>query len=132
MAKLPSQYTIKPDEFPQQPWISRLLGPISRFMDDVVRAFNKNLTITDNIDGEFITVVIDGTFPLNLPWTRASAPKAVWIGGYREVSGSHVALIDPLFVDWEYINGNLRILNIINSTASTNNRFYLTLIAVTR
>lgn len=131
MAKLPEQRKLSPEEFPKQDWIAALLSPLNRFIDDVVRIFNKQITIKDNFDGDLITAIIDGTFPLDVKWSRQNPPKAAWIGQCREISNNHTNFTDPLFLDWEYTaSGAFRINNITGLTATSANKFNITIIAI--
>lgn len=132
MARLPDQRKISPEEFPDQSFMPRLLGPINRFFEEVVRALNKGLTFKENISGELITVTIDGTYPLDVRWTNANPPVAAWIGKCRETSGNHTNFSAPLFLDWEIAsNGSFRINNITGLTASMTSKFNVTIIAIT-
>lgn len=133
MAQLPNQRKILPEDFPdQKAWIPQLLSPINRFFEDVVRALNKGLTIKDNFDGELITAIIDGVYPLDINWTRPNPPKAAFIGQCREITGNHTTFTDPLFLDWEYTAaGKFRINSVVGLTASSAIKFNATIIVFT-
>lgn len=131
MARLPDQQKIQAEDFPSEKFMPKLLYPINRFFEEVIRALNKGLTLKENFNGDVITVTIDGTFPLDVRWTQTSPPVAAWIGRCREVSGDHTNFTDPLFLDWEMIQlGQFRINAIPGLTSSVSNKFYVTIIAI--
>lgn len=132
MAKLPQQNKILPENFPEQKFMPQLLSPINSFISQVILALNKNLTFTENMAGQILAVTIDGTFPLNLQWTLPQKPVAIWIGNCRETSGTHSTVTTALYVDWEMNpKGQLQINNIAGLSASSANRFHVTLLAIT-
>ncbi len=132
MARLPETRKILPEDFPDQKFMPKLLQPINRFFESMVQALNKGITFRENIDGDLILVSIDGIYPIDIPWTRPSAPAAAWIGKCREASEAHTNFTDPLFLDWEYTaSGKFRINNVTGLTASSTNKFNITIIAIT-
>lgn len=131
MAKLPPPIKIRNEDFPKLDWMPQLLAPINRFVDDVIRSLNKQLTVTDNMDGALLTVIVDGTYPLDVKWTGRSLPKAAWIGQCRETTGDHTNFTNPLFLDWGFTaDGLFRINNITGLTASGTNKFTVTIVAI--
>ena len=133
MAKLPDQRKILIEDFPQQKsWIGALLAPINRFFEDVLRIFNKGITIQENMDAAILTVNIEGVYPVDMAWTLKSTPKAAFLGQCRERDGNHTALTDPLFLEWEYTSsGKFRITNIVGLTSSSTNKFIATIVVFT-
>lgn len=132
MAKLPFQNQILPENFPEQKsWIPNLLSPINSFMQNVIRALNKNLTFNENFDGAVLTVTIDGTFPLDVLWDNRNRPTVAFIGSCREVSGNHTVINTAIYLDWEMsIDGKFRINNIAGLSASSSNPFTLKIVAL--
>lgn len=51
------------EEFPEEVrgWIDKLLSTLNLFMEDVYRLHDKNITITDNIDGQVNNFTFDGS-----------------------------------------------------------------------
>lgn len=131
MAKLPVKRKIQPEDFPDQKWLPNLLAPINQFFSDVFNALNKNLTWTDNIAGEILTVVVDGSFPLDVKWTNISRPSAAWIGYCRETSNNHTAFTNGLFLDWEMPSNNVfRINGIPGITPTNTNKYTVTIVTL--
>jgi len=130
MANIPTQKKILTENFPEKErkWIPALLEPLNKFMEEVTNALNGRLTLTQNIAGDLVTVIIDGNWPKKSKWTKNNRPRAVIIGQHREISENHVAQADPLCLDWEFKDGFIQINNVINSLASTSDKFNLTLV----
>jgi hypothetical protein len=130
MAKLPGQKRILTEDFPdQKKWIPALLGPVNKFFEDITRALNKNITIAENMNGDVLTVTIDGVYPLDIAWKLTSPPVAAFIGQCREVNGAHTTFTNALFLDWEFTAaGTFRINNIAGLTASSTNRYRLIIV----
>lgn len=132
MAQLPKQKKIIPEDFPKEKFMPQLLQPINEFFETVTSALNKNLTFKENIASEILTVNIDGVFPIKLKWENKNRAVSAWLGSCRETSGTHVALITPLYLDWEMNSaGQFQINNIVGLTASSSNKFTATIIAIT-
>lgn len=133
MAQLPKQRKILVEDFPKQKdWLPKLLSPLNEFFEDVIRALNKGITFQENMAGSILTVNIDGVFPLDLKWSQTSRPVAAWIGQCKEIGKDHVVFTDPLFLDWEMKDSQtFRILGIPGLSASSTNRYKLTIMTVT-
>lgn len=133
MAKLPTQKRITPETFPdQEKWIPQLLEPLNRFMEEVTRALNNELTVNENLDAVVRTVELDGTYPVKFKWERKNRPRAAWIGQCRETSENHVTLSTPIYLDWVYTQeGMFQINDVVGLTGpSASNKFNLTIIAI--
>ena len=133
MSQLPTQKRITPESFPdQEKWIPKLLEPLNRFMEDVNRALNNQLTVNENMDAVVRTVQLDGTYPVKFKWERKNRPKAAWIGQCREISENHVVFTTALYLDWEYTqDGMFQINDVAGLTGeSPTNKFNLTVVAI--
>lgn len=130
MANIPTQKRILVENFPEKErkWLATLLEPINKFMEEVTSALNGNLTLNQNLAGEMKTILIDGTWPQKFKWTKKTRPKAVMIGQHREITENHTTQVDPLYIDWEFKEGMIQINEVLNSGASTTNKFNLTLV----
>lgn len=133
MAKLPSITKILRENLPKDSWVDVLISPINRFMEQITQALNKQLTFSDNFDGQvFSNVTVDGTYPLTLNWERSVRPVGVWIVQAKPISATHTPFSSALFVDWEFTSdGKINILAIPGLSASVSTKYYINLIAVT-
>jgi len=134
MARLPTQKRITPENFPdQEDWIPQLLEPLNKFMEDVNRALNNQVTFSENLSAVVKTVPLDGVYPVKFRWDLKSRPTAAWIGQCREQSENHTTLTTSLYLDWEYTqDGQFQINNVAGlSTETPDNKFNLTVIAIT-
>jgi len=133
MARTPTQKRITAESFPEQSeWIGQLLEPLNKFMDDVTRSLNNELTVGANFDGVVQVVKLDGNYPVKFKWPRTSKPKAAWIGQCREVSENHTTITTALYLDWEYVqDGSFQINKVAGLSPTTTNPFNVTVIAIT-
>lgn len=133
MAELPSQKRITQESFPDQAdWIGKLLEPLNRFMEDVNRALNNNITMADNLDCMVKTVTLDGVYPVKFKWTRNSRPKAAWVGQCREADEDHTTITNAVTMDWEFTqDGSFQINNVAGISPSSSSKYNLTIVAVT-
>ncbi len=132
MASLSSIKRILSESFPELKWMPQLLAPLNQFIEEMNRALNNEITVSQNMDGVVKDVVIDGTFPVKFKWTRQSKPRVAWIGGCRELSGTHITFTDPIFLDWEFAGeGFFKINGVPGLTATPTNKFNLTIVALT-
>jgi hypothetical protein len=133
MAKLPSFRRIAADMISKDyPDLSELLvAPLNSFMESVTRALNKQITFSDNMDAQVITLTVDGSYPLKARWDRPSKPVAIWIGQIARVDGAAAALASAVTLDWSYNqSAQIEIANIVGLSASASNQYYVTIIGV--
>jgi hypothetical protein len=133
MAKLPSFRRIAADTISKDyPDLAELLiAPLNSFMESVTRALNKQITFSDNIDAQVITLTVDGSYPLKARWDRPSKPVAIWIGQIARVDGAAAALASAVTLDWSYNqSAQIEIANIVGLSASASNQYYVTIIGV--
>lgn len=125
MSKLPTIQPLKGSDVPS------ILKPLNQFITDVTRAFNKRLTVTENMDGAIIPVIVDGIFPVFVTWERPNPPVAIWVGKCWEISQVHVVPTVAIGIDWEFYDGKVKINAVPGCPASMTNKFNLTLVAIT-
>jgi hypothetical protein len=130
--KLPQQRRILVEEFQQQKsWIAKLILPINKFFEDILRGLNKGITIFENMDGEVIEVETSGTYPIDIRWTRPAPPKICFLGRCTRVDGESETFTDPLYLDWEYTaSGSFRIKGIPGLSASESDKYNLVLVCL--
>jgi hypothetical protein len=132
VAKLPTFKRILPEQFPDLKWLPEFVAPINKFMSEVQDAMNNKLTFQENMNAEVRTVLLDGTYPIKLKWSKPNKPTAAWIGQAREVSGNHTTITTALYLDWEYTTeGNFQINNVAGLSASPTDKFNLTILIIT-
>jgi len=102
-----------------------MIVPLNLFMEQVYSAFNKNLTIGDNVTGKFaelsITTPADyatGGFPDTVvPWTFTKSVQAVFIAYIREDTDNFVAITQPVTIDWIQTSSTSITVNYITGLA---------------
>lgn len=131
MAKLPSQKKILKEIFSkkEQEWISLLLEPLNRFMEEVTNALNNALTFGENLDAEVKKITVDGNYPVTFKLARKNRPVAAWVGQCREVTENHVVLAAPISLDWEIrSDGMFQVNDVVGLTVSPENKYYVTIV----
>ncbi len=132
MAKLPSLLNISPESFADVKWMPRLLGPVNLFMQSVVAAFNKQLTIEDNFAGKVMSAVLDGTMPMKLAWPLGAHPMLVVVGQVARVDGVSFTAADTVGIQWSFNQASqLQIDSVTGITPSASIRYRLTLLCLT-
>lgn len=127
MARLPEFKNIAAEEFPEQrTWIAKLLIPLNRFMLNVYSAFNKQINVNDNMQGEIKTGVFinPNNFPVRFTYSlfskfgsSAPAPVAVMLGSIVE-NGTTAPVSTATTLSWTYREGSVYIENITNLDTS--------------
>lgn len=82
MARIPS-FDVKKEEFPEAPWMDRLLRPLKNFTDDVRAALTNGLTFSANM----VTQTVE--FQVTLFEDKYAVIPATDWGYYLEVSEAH-------------------------------------------
>jgi len=122
MANLPSVRRITREDLRGAPeWVNNLLLPLNSFMESVYSALDQNLTLGDNVSAAVTSIsfktrsdygtaspLTDGFEMQTLANPLRYRPKAVAIGGVVEKEKFSI-LTDPVYLHWEYLNGQIRI-----------------------
>lgn len=134
MAKLPSIKKILREDLKDAPaWVDKLIYVLNRFMEEVYGALNRDLTFTENIASAIKTVslttrknypefdMIKISNPLKIP------PQGVLL--MRAVNANDNSPIkNPIGIDWDFLDGNIRILHISGLVKDT--KYQLTLLVI--
>lgn len=103
----------------------------NQFVNDIIYILNRRLTFSDNFNGIKQTVELDGVFPKRISWPRPQQPTALWPVGLKRTDNAATALSAGFIVEWEFVDGQISIINTPGLTSSTSNKYQLTFIAVT-
>jgi len=116
----------------QKSWIGKLLSPINSFMESVVAALNRSLTLKENLAADMLTVQLDGTMPVKLAWTLKARPRAVSVGDVYRKDGASVTLTDAVGIKWSYNQqGQLQVDQVVGITPSSSAVYVVELVAFT-
>lgn len=104
---------------------------VDGFVTDVYSTLQNGLSIADNFDGKILTVITTGVYPILVAWPNRNKPVVAWIGQCREVEGNHTNITTAPYLDWEMSSdGRFKINNVAGLSASSSNRFQLTIVAL--
>lgn len=132
MGKVPNIRRILSESFPDLDWMPRLAQPLNVFMEQVIRLFDRNLTFSDNFNGEVRELQANGQYPIQLSWGRADKPIAVWIGRVLTIDGSSPTYTAALQLVWRFNeNGQIEISDILGLDDSGTKIYKVVIIGVT-
>lgn len=135
MAAIPDLKRIIVDRLPSsvRTWVgTEIATPVNGFMDSVVRALRRELTLNENLAAEIRKVELDGTMPLNLVWTLSAKPRAVLVGAAYRKDGTAVALTNAVYVRWQFNSaGQLQLDQVVGVTPTPAARWVLELVTFT-
>lgn len=122
MATLPPINRISKEDLRDAPgWIDRLLYPLNLFFDSVYRSLNRSLTFHDNIDSQEIIFRItagaaaaDNTAQFIV--TMKNKPTGLILKSASRVAGNYTPIGSPVFVEWYYETGSIKITAISGLT----------------
>lgn len=116
----PQKFTVE-DFQEQQSWIGKLFSPLNQYLNEVVLAFNNNITVDDNLAQEFKEIKwvnSASNFPLRFKTKFNKQPKGLLpIYLLNNTLGSYSTL-SP-WVVWSYADGQVIISDISGLTASS-------------
>jgi hypothetical protein len=130
MARIPPIKRLSLEDFKDQiDWIGRLIQPINDFMSSVAFALNKQITWTDNMNGQVVNldVTINGTndYPIYFKINSATI-KALWVGNCYEVASSPTVNTNAVYIAWELTgSGQVKINNISGLTTGKKYRLII-------
>lgn len=135
MARLPSiKKILREDVKDAPPWIDKLLYVLNRFMEEVYGALNKDLTFVDNIAAstKALTFTTKSTYPLEFDIQKISNPLKTNPQGVilmrQQNLTNNLPIKSSIGIDWDIIEGNIRILHVSGLTAST--KYQLSLLII--
>jgi len=149
MASLPQLRRLLVEQFPgQKAWIGSLFTVLNAFMEAVVGALNKSLTIVDNMSGDVKYVTLSNVptpstangavGPTSVAWTKRSLPIAVLVANVQQLSGAPLAaqtfaLANAIQVQFAMSQDNksLQITGVAGVTPTQAIQYRLTLICFT-
>lgn len=134
MAKLPQiRKVLLEDVKSQKSWIQPLLLSLNTFMEQMVAALNKNLTIGENTTGQVDDVTLAGAWPVNYSWTKSQTPVAVIVGNVVRADGSSFTLSSAVQPQWAMSadGKSVQISGVTGITPSGATQYVLTLVTLT-
>jgi hypothetical protein len=110
------------EEFREQStWIGRLLQSINDFVQQVTFLSDNKITFKDNLAAQIneldITVQASNNYPIYIKCKFSDKPVGLWVGNAFEVAANPGVLTSPIYVDWEYVNGQIKVNNISGLTS---------------
>jgi len=116
MALLPKISKLQAEDFDkdQRKWIGKLLQPLNSFMQSVVSALDKNITVNQNMQGQIRSISVTGGTGVSFKYSPAQRPAVLTIGKVIDLTGA--AITDPVVCsDWEDDGaGNITVKSISN------------------
>lgn len=116
----PQKFIIEPFK-DQASWIGNLLSPLNDIMNDLILAFNNQITIKENLYQEIKEIKFKNTagdFPLKFKTKFNANPQGVlMIYSYDNTLSVPAALNSA--IDWTFANNELKISSISGLTASS-------------
>lgn len=98
-------------------WVDNLLSPLNSFIEQIYTAFNKNISIPENVASQIVQLDINtnsdystGNFPSTV-FKRTLAKKAnlLIIGQVRDLSNNEFIFTTGGYPSWEDNNGTISI-----------------------
>lgn len=149
MAKLPQIRRLLIEDFAsEKKWISPLLLVLNSFMEGVVNALTRSLTIIDNMSGDVKTVTLSNVptpsttgganGPTSVTWSKSSLPTCVLVANVQQLTGSPLAaatftLAAAVQVQFQMSQDNksLQIIGVTGITPTQTTQYRLTLVCFT-
>lgn len=121
MGRIPPFKRLGSEEFgKEQSWISSLLDPLNSFFNVVYENLNSGLTFSDNFRAMVKDVRVDPspTYPISFTNTMRVAPLGVVILQLTENVSDPTTVTSAVTLDWNYVEGSVKINNITGLTAA--------------
>jgi hypothetical protein len=136
MATLPTVRRLVVEDFQQEKkWIGKLFDPVNNFMESVLSAFNRNLTLKENLAADIVSVTLSSvptaTTPAPVAWALRRAPVAIFVGQVARADGAAFTLSAAVGVQWEFGTKGLQITNLVGLTPTNSAQYTLALVAFT-
>ena len=110
MAKINSTKKIITEDFPAEvrPWLTKLIDPLNRFIEQAYYALVNGLTLKENIKSQTNAIVLDASqsYPVKLSWNLNERPTLVLVASIQDTTG---ATVQPYGLSWIFNNGQVEI-----------------------
>lgn len=141
MAALPPIRRFLTEDFKSQSsWIGPLLINLNNFVESVVNAFNKGITLNENTTGAVLSVTLTTPPTSNAPaivaWTKSVFPVALLVGNITLLNNASFTLTTAVQVQFSQTqSGAISINNVVGlptsfGTSGNTDKYVLTLIAL--
>jgi hypothetical protein len=127
--KLPTFKRILKEDLKEAPgWIDKVIGPVNSFFESIYHALNKGLTFEENIAAQIrelsftTTAGYNGTVAqwkvINFQSTLGKRAKGLILLQLTQVEAVYTPIENDICIDWQDLNGDIRIGLIRGLTAS--------------
>lgn len=110
MAKINSTKKVIIEDFPAEvrPWLTKLIDPLNRFLEQAYYALVNGLTIADNLKAQTNSLKVQSgqQYPIKFAWRLNERPTVVLVGNCSEKTGGLVA---PFSTSWVFNNGSVEV-----------------------
>lgn len=148
MASLPPIRRLQIEDFKDQKgWIGPLVVIVNNFMESVVSALNKRLSVIENTTSDIKSVTLSSVptpssvggavGPTFISWTKGAAPKAVLVGDVVQLTGNPLqvtafTLAAAVQVQWAMSpdGKSIQITGVAGITPSSQTQYVLTLLCI--
>ena len=137
MANLPPIKRLTLEDFPADPrkWLGPMFLVLNSFMDGVINALNKDLTLAANSTSDLkpvtLSAVPTASSPVSFTWSKTSRPVSVVVGNTTRVDGAAFTLSAAVQVQWAFVTpSTLQITNVVGITPSDTNQYILQLVII--
>lgn len=135
MAQLPQLRRLLVEDFKnEKKWIGPLFLTVNNFMESVVNAFNKSLTLIDNTTSDIKTLTLSSvpsaSSPAAIKWTKTNSPISVLVGNVVLTAGGAFSLTTAVQVQWAMSGTSLQITGLTGITPTSAVQYDLTLICI--
>ncbi len=128
--KAPEFRQLVTEEFPEAPWIERLIRPLNTVLGQVRAGLSNGLTIGENLNGQVkVLDVTGGAFPVRFKCSVRGKPVGAWPIRCVEVVGrEEKAIGQAVSVDWDADGDVFTVRGVTGLTAGTPYRLTLAVI----
>lgn len=115
-------------------WVDNLLSPLNSFIEQVYTAFDRNLTLPNNVSSQLETIefTTKSTYSSSFDFEEISIRRKIpryasylIIGNVMDSSNPQIKFTTPVFPSWLDDNGLIKIRYISGLTNSTKYKIYL-------
>ena len=108
MAKINATKKLILEEFPSEVrgWLTKLVDPLNRFLEQAYFALVNGLTLTDNLKAQVndLTIFENQSYPVKYSWRLNERPTMILVG---QITVSNGTSVPAYSFSWIYNNGTV-------------------------
>lgn len=118
------------EEFPEAPWITKLIRPLNDVLGQIAAGLANGLTVGENLNAQIkVLDIVGGRFPVSFRCSVRGKVAGAWVVRCVEVAGrEEKPIVDAAFAHWDVDGASFILRGVTGLTDGTSYRLTLAVV----